>query len=435
MNSPLVPASVAAGDLIYRTPPDALFVEASGLRLWDNQGREYIDAEASNGALALGYDNTILREAAAKAARLPALPSFCESELRIEVLQRLASRFDEAVGEPGRVAVELGGAQGIEMAMRIVAANRGNGTIMTFQGGYHGRSPFTAHLSASSRYRDVQPWPGPDVVRLPFPDCLSCSFRPQEGGCNPACAQSIERLGVDDVLGVSPQISCLIVEPLLNVGNCTLPDSNYLRRVVNHVRSLGGLIVVDEIFTGLHRLGPQWGFQLHDITPDIVVASKALTNGITAFSSIWARGDLASPEVFPPGSHSSTFAGNPWSLAVVDTVLDRWDSWHNVKRDLSQLEHNLGSELSALSTMGLVRKIEVVGGVAKIELAGPYAKRLRERLSRASKEQPGVLVASTGMAPATIILHPPLVADEDDIRLIVELVMQAMKELENDIED
>ncbi len=115
-----------------------------------------------------------------------------------------------------------------------------------------------------------------------------------------------------------------------------LPDTNHPRRVVDHVRSLGGLIVVEEIFTGLHRLGPEWGFPLHSIEPDIVVASKALTNGVTPLSCMWAREPLAAPDVFPPGSHSSTFAGNPLALAVVDVVLDRWNRWDRAAEDVDE---------------------------------------------------------------------------------------------------
>ncbi|WP_291417920.1 aminotransferase class III-fold pyridoxal phosphate-dependent enzyme [Actinophytocola sp.] len=291
--------------------------------------------------------------------------------------------------------------------MRIVAANRGPAPVLTFQGGYHGRSPFTAHLSASSRYRAAQPWSGPEVVRLPSPDCTTCPHQPAGGGCNPGCAAAIERLGVDDSLGVPPQVGALVIEPLLNVGGFVLPDSNHLRRVVDHVRALGGLIVVDEIFTGLHRFGPEWGFQLHGIEPDIVVASKALTNGVTPLSCVWAREPLAAPDVFPPGSHSSTFAGNPLALAVVDVVLDRWDRWNCAARDVAELDTLLATALRPLTAQDLVRDVRVVGGLAAVELTGPHAARVRAAAACPSGDRPGLLLASTGMAPSTVAVHPP----------------------------
>ncbi|MET9628334.1 aminotransferase class III-fold pyridoxal phosphate-dependent enzyme [Lentzea sp. NPDC006480] len=423
-----LPAEMAAGDLVYRTPPDVRFERAEGVRLYDESGREYLDAEAANGSLSWGYDSSIVREACLRTMSMPALPSFCESTLRVRVVRRLAERISAAVGAPGRVALELGGAQGIEMAMRIVAANRGGGPIMTFQGGYHGRSPFTAHLSASARYRAVQPWSGPDVVRLPYPDCRTCSFSTGDG-CNPACAAAVERLGHDDLFGVPRTgVAALVLEPLLNVGGCVVPDSAHLRRVVDHVRSLGGLIVVDEIFTGMHRLGHEWGFQLHGIEPDIVVASKALTNGVTAFSCVWAREPLASPEIFPPGSHSSTFAGNPHSLAVVDTVLDRWQDWPEARQDVAHLSTVLTKALGELRN-DVITGVSVTGALAKVDLAGPYASRVRA-LATSDPGLPGLLLASTGMAPSTVILHPPLVTSEEDLRQMAALLGAALDRVE-----
>ncbi|WP_291417922.1 hypothetical protein [Actinophytocola sp.] len=96
-----VPQWVAAGDLVYRTPPRVRFTSAAGNWLHDEDGREYLDAEAANGAASWGYDAGILREACELAARMPGLPSFCESDLRVRVLARLEERIARAVGRAG----------------------------------------------------------------------------------------------------------------------------------------------------------------------------------------------------------------------------------------------------------------------------------------------------------------------------------------------
>jgi 4-aminobutyrate aminotransferase-like enzyme len=428
-----IPESVVAGDLIYRRLPAPRFVEASGTLLRDSLGRSYMDAEAANGTVGLGYDASVLHEAVARAAALPALPSFCESDLRLKVIDRIATRLNRATGLKGRVSIELGGAQAIETAMRIVAANRGNGPIIVFEGGYHGRSALTAHLSASSRYREVQPWPGPEIIRLPYPDCASCPHAPGRSGCNPACAAAVERIGRDDTSGLPGAssergVGALVIEPLLNVGGAVLPDSELVRRTVDHVRTLGGLIVVDEIFTGLHRLGPEWGHQLHGIVPDIVVASKALTNGATAFSCVWAREPLADPGTVRPGSHSSTYAGNPLALAVVDTVLDRWEAI-DAEGTISRLTTALEDAMRAAARHEIVAETTVVGGLARLRFAGPYASSVREAATRCDAGH-GLLVASTGMAPTVVSLHPPLTTGATDIRLMGELLDNAVSRVE-----
>lgn len=429
-----VPAGLGVGDLVYRTPPNVRFVRAEGVRLWDEGGRPYLDAEAANGSASFGFDSFLLAEAASRCAAMPGLPSFCESVDRVDVLQRLNSRFETSLGGPGRVSVELGGAQGVEMAMRVVAANTGPGPVLVFEGGYHGRSPFTAHLSASHRYRANQPWPGPSVIRLPYPDCGSCPHRVVTG-CNPACAASVRKLGTNDLFGVPGLdavggVSALVVEPLLNVGGCVLPDPVHLRAVVEHARSLGALIVVDEIFTGLHRLGPQWGAQLHGIDPDIVVASKALTNGITPLSCVWARDPLTSPSVFPPGSHSSTFAGNPFAIAVLSAVLDRWDAWADPEADMRAYASTLRSHLRVLDGLDSVRETSVVGAVARIALHTPSALRVRAAAT-ASTDRPGLLLASTGMAPSVLAMHPPLVATDAELGEMTHVLATALEDVEH----
>lgn len=430
-----IPENVIAADLVYRTHPGLRFVDAIGVILRDTNGREYLDGEAANGTLGLGYDESIIREAAAKVARLPALPSFCESELRLEVIGRIADRLDRAAGVHGRVAIDLGGAQGIEMALRIAAANRGAGPIIVYQGAYHGRSALAAHLSASSRYRATQPWPGPEIVRLAYPDCASCPASPGDGSCNRACALAVEQLGREETgvpsADATPGIAALVIEPFLNVGGSVLPDSELLQRTVDHVRSLGGLIIVDEVFTGLHRLGPEWGYQLHAIRPDVVVASKALTNGATAFSCVWAREPLAHPDVVLPGSHSSTFAGNPFALAVVDTVLDRWEALA-AESMVGALGQTLQESLRPLARRDVVLSTTTVGGVGRVRLSGPYASRVRA-LATDREADYGLLLSSTGMTPDVLTLHPPLTTSTENIQLMASLLDHALDRLEDSL--
>lgn len=432
----LLPPGVGAGDLVYRTPPDTRIVRAEGVRLWDVTGRPYLDGEAANGAAALGYDASLLADAAALCAALPGLPSFCESEQRVDVLGRLSELFERSTGSRGRISVELGGAQGIEMAMRIVAAHRGRGPVLVFEGGYHGRSPFTGHLSASNRYRATQPWPGPSVLRLPYPDCNSCPHRIGEG-CNPTCTAAITRLGTNDLFGVpgadaAEGVAALVFEPLLNVGGCVMPDSGHLRAVADHARSLGALIVVDEIFTGLHRLGPTWGHQLHAVDPDIIVASKALTNGITPFAAVWAREPLADPQFFPPGSHSSTFAGNPFSLAAVDAVLDRWAARPDPAGAVAAYGAELSRLLAGLERHDLVKAVSVVGALARVELSEPVAMQVRAAAT-SDTGRPGLLLASTGMAPHVLALHPPLTATPDELAEMTQLLSAALENVAHDL--
>ncbi|MFF9393438.1 aminotransferase class III-fold pyridoxal phosphate-dependent enzyme [Streptomyces griseoluteus] len=429
-----IPAFAGAGNLVYREPQVPRFVSGEGCWLTADDGRRYLDAEAANGTVAFGYDAGLLREALTRSERLPALPSFCESELRLKVLSRLERLVSGALGTPGRVELDLGGAQAMETALRIAFAANGPGTVVVFEGAFHGRSGVTSMLSSSPRYRELLAAWGLEVVRLPSPDCRRCPHSPAPGSCSTGCREAVARWG-SELTGVGGKgfrrkVSAFVFESVQNVGGMVEPEHALLRSAVDHAREQGAVVIADEIFTGMHRVGPRWGFQRAGVVPDVVVTSKGLTNGGAALSMVWSREPLGHPDQYRPGSHSSTYIGIPSALAMVDTVLDRWEGWTTVDKDILRLEESMRERLSAVAARhpGLVREVDAMGGTARIVLSGPQAGRLRH-LFRSTHPEAGVLVATTGMAPDVINVHPPLVIGEPELELFADVFDTALNGL------
>ncbi|WP_328385733.1 aminotransferase class III-fold pyridoxal phosphate-dependent enzyme [Streptomyces sp. NBC_00400] len=435
-----IPPFAGAGNLIYRSAQVPRFVGGQGCFLRAADGRRYLDAEAANGTLSWGYDSELLREALNRCMELPALPSFCESELRLAVLERIERLCSEAVGVPGRVELDLGGAQGMETALRIAFSNNGPGTVVVFEGAFHGRSGVTSMLSSSPRYRELLAAWGLEVVRLPSPDCLRCPHARPAGGCSGGCTQAVARWG-SELSGVGGRhhgrkVSAFVFESVQNVGGMVTPDSALLRAAVDHARAQGAVVIADEIFTGMHRVGPRWGFQRAGVRPDVIVTSKALTNGAAALSAVWAREPLADPEHYPPGSHSSTFVGIPHALAVTETVLDRWEAWKDVDKDVLALEDGLRTRLRQLADRHprLISRTDAMGATARIVMSGHHAARIRE-LGAHVHPDCGLLVASTGMAPDVLNIHPPLVTGEAELDLLAEILDLAFGALDRETAD
>jgi len=115
---------LAKGDFVYRERKPLNLVNGDGARVTDIDGRVLIDAEACNGAASLGYDRTILEEAIGISGGLPAAPSFCETPLRTTCAEKLCTVIDSELNCSGKVAFELGGAQGVELALKIASLNR-----------------------------------------------------------------------------------------------------------------------------------------------------------------------------------------------------------------------------------------------------------------------------------------------------------------------
>ncbi|MEU8479364.1 aminotransferase class III-fold pyridoxal phosphate-dependent enzyme [Streptomyces hygroscopicus] len=432
---PEVPTYAGAGNLIYRAQHVPRFVGAEGSYLRAADGRRYLDAEAANGTVALGYDRELLREALAHCQDLPALPSFCESDLRLGVLRRLEPLFSDITGTPGRVELDLGGAQGMETALRIAFSAVGPGAVVVFEGAFHGRSGVTGMLSSSPRYRELLAAPGLEVVRLPTPDCDRCVHAvADQPHCTAGCRAAVSRWG-SELSGVggaghARRVSAFVFEAVQNVAGMAEPDAVLLREAVAHARRNGAVIIADEIFTGMHRTGPRWGFQRAGVEPDIVVASKALTNGAAALSAIWAREPLADPGTYRPGSHSSTYIGIPHALGVVRAVTDRWSRWPDPEKDVAALGRRMAGRLEQLRAAhpALVRRTATFGGAARLVLNGDHAPLLR-RICLSADPRVGLVVASTGMASDVINIHPPLVIGEEDLDTMTEVLDVALRQL------
>ncbi len=434
------PPAIAHSDFVYRTPAPPVFVGADGVFLTDSAGRRFLDSEAANGAAILGYDASIFAEAQAQLAKLPALPSFCESEIRLSLAAQIVDMVEAATGLRGRVAFETGGAQAIELALKIARANSRGSRVVTFEGAYHGRSYLTSALSASQRYRDVSGSSHLEVSRLPLPDCSRCRFSQVPETCAAECARFVEFSFSEDAAGLvsgkeSGDLCALLFEPILNVAGMVMPDSRYIQAAVRAVRQHGGLVIADEVFTGLFRSGKLFGFLHHDVKPDIIVFSKGLTNGMVPMSCVWAREALFSDERFGPGSHSATYINGPLGCAVAQVVLRRLLSLR-LETAIGGLERALTTLLARVSAKSdLVSGFSVHGATARLGLRSPQAAAVRAAALSAGGDAGvagvhGVLLASTGMAPDTINLHPPFVTSSSEMEVLEELLTRTFTQVE-----
>lgn len=433
---------VAQGDFIYRHKPTPIFINAKRSTLEDNKGYRYLNADAANGTANLGFDASILKESWKKVEKIPSMPSFCETELRLQVAKRIANLFYKAIGERGKVAFELGGAQGVELAIKVVKSNQRKSQFVVFEGGYHGRSIFTSQLSASHRYRSfLGDWRIP-VIRLPYPDSEYSAYYKDEKTFVNAALDFVDRITDGEIGGIvtnqgEADIAALIVEPVLNAGGIVKPPKLYLEAVVKRFRELGALIVVDEIFCGFHRTGPMFGFEHYDFIPDIVILSKALTNGLAPLSCVWARNPYMTPGRFPPGTHSSTFANNTLSLAIADTVLDRYMEWKNIRTDISLVEQRLSEMIKVVvKKFPWVKSGYAIGALGRVVLQKKIAGQINDLAMTIARNNPvkgfhGAILASTGLSPHILAINPPLTITQNELDALRILLIRTFMKAKN----
>ena len=355
---------------IYRQR-ELVLDRGEGSRLWDIEGRDYIDFAAGIAVNALGHgDADILAALHEQATRLWHTSNVFYSEPPL----RLAAELVEASGFAERVFLCNSGAEANEAAIKLVrkfAADAGRTpdrrVIVTFEGSFHGRTLATVTATAQPKYQvGYEPLPG--------------GFR--YGIFNDIAA--LETLLDDDVCAV-------IVEPIQGEGGVVPATPEFLRALRERCDRLGALLVFDEIQCGMGRTGTLWAHQSEGVRPDIMTLAKALGCGFP-IGAMLVGASAAGTMQF--GAHGTTFGGNPLAAAVARVALRKLSSAEllaNVERQSVTLQLGLerignGSRLfSQIRGRGLM-----LGAVLEPSFAG----RAGEVLDHAARE--GLLLLQAG---------------------------------------
>ena len=383
-------ALVAAGVRTYvpsYAPKPVVFDHGEGSRLWDMDGREYIDLGTGISVNSFGHGHPGLIEAVTtQAGRL----LHASNLYYVESTVRLAEELVEATFAE-RVFFCNSGAEANEAAIKIVrrhASEAGRGPeereIITFEGSFHGRTLATVTATAQPKYHEgFEPLPG-GFTYCPFndPEALEAAV------CERTCA--------------------VMLEPVQGEGGVTPARQGFLRHIQDLCRRHEALLVLDEIQSGMGRTGKFFAYEWEaGIEPDVVTMAKALAGGLPMGAVL--VGERASGAL-TVGTHGSTFGGNPVAAAaarVAVRLAGSADLLANVARqgDAFRLFLNrINAEL------GLFREVRGRGLILGAELAEAYEGKAGALVDACADE--GVIVLVAG--PSVLRLLPPLnISDED----------------------
>ena len=365
---------------------DVHFTRGEGVWLWDAEGKQYLDALAGIAVCGLGHAHPDVAQAIASQARSVVHTS---NLYRIEVQERLAARLCELSGLE-RVFFCNSGAEANEAAIKIGRAyghQRGveSPHIVVADGSFHGRT--LGALSATGNpklHSGFEPLVS-GFVHVPYDD-----------------ADAIAR-AVDENAGVC----AVLLEPVLGEGGVVIPEPDYLQKVREICDAHELLLMLDEVQTGMGRTGRWFAFQHSAILPDVMTLAKALGNGVPIGACL-ARGPAA--EVLQPGSHGSTFGGNPLAcsagLAVIE-VMTR----EGLVEQAGVRGQAFHAELSErLAGENCVREIRTYGLMVAVELDRACPELVAMALER------GLLI---NVAAGNVIrLLPPLILEPEHVERI-----------------
>jgi len=384
------PNAMTTACLMTTYQPLALsFTHGLGTRLWDQQGREYLDAVAGVAVTNVGHSHPRLVKAISEQAGLLLHTS---NLYGIDWQQRLAQRlarlsgldqafFNNSGAEANETALKLarlhGWKKGIEQPLVVVMENA-----------FHGRTLGTMAASDGPSVRlGFQRLPG-DFIKVGFGDLTALEAVTREFG---------------------PSIVAVLLEPIQGESGVQVAAPGYLKALRAHCSQHGWLLMLDEIQTGIGRTGTWFAFQQEGIVPDVMTLAKGLGNGIPIGACL-ARAPVA--KLFTPGSHGSTFGGNPLACRVGCTVLDIIEEQGLLENAARQGERLLARLRVELSEHPQVLTIRGRGLMIGIELATPQ----RDLAERAAREQGLLLNVTRGKV---IRLLPPLTLGSNEVEMIV----------------
>ena len=374
------------------------FTRGLGTRLWDQQGREYLDAVAGVAVTNVGHSHPKLVTAISEQAGLLLHTSNLYS---IDWQQRLAQKLTQLAGMD-RAFFNNSGAEANETALKIARLHGWHKGIeqplvVVMENAFHGRTLGTLSASDGPAVRlGFNKLPG-DFVKVPFGDLGALDKVQQAFGS---------------------RIVAILMEPIQGESGVQLAPPGYLKAVRELCNRRSWLMMLDEIQTGIGRTGQWFAFQHEGIVPDVMTLAKGLGNGVPIGACL-ARGKAA--DLFTPGSHGSTFGGNPLACRVGCTVLDIVEEQgllENARRQGARLLERLRTELAGNPNVSQIRGQGLMIG---IELKQP----IRDLSLIAARDQ-GLLINVT--RGKTIRLLPPLTLDEREVEMIVRGVSGVVKE-------
>jgi len=374
-------------------PPAVTFVRGEGSRLYDGEGKSYLDFLGGLAVTSLGHSHPVVAEALALQARTLLHVSNLYGTV---VAPRVAATLDRLIagGDPaGAVFFCNSGAEANECAIKLARrwSGRRNGghVVLSALNSFHGRTLATLHATGQpAKHAPFQPLPE-GFRHVPYGDISAIGMALDQG----------------DVAGV-------LIEPIQGETGVNVPPRGYLAGVRRLCDERGVLLMVDEVQPGLGRTGRWFGFQHEEIVPDVVTMAKALGNGVP-IGACWARQDVAG--AFQPGDHGTTFGGQPLASAAAEAVLGVMESERVPER-----AERAGDYLrKALLGLPQVVSVRGLGLLLAAELTGPLSRNV------ASAALDGGLVLNP-VTPTALRLAPSLLVTEAEIDEAMAILGKAL---------
>ncbi len=376
-------------------PLDVVIKKGKGCWVWDVEGNKYLDCLAAYSAVNQGHCHPKIYKAFIKQAKKLTLTSraFRNDKLPLlyEKLHKLTGYDKFLPMNSGAEAVETAIKTARKWGYKVKGIEPNKAEIIVASGNFHGRTTTIISFSDDpSSYENYGPYtPGFQIAK--YGNLEDFKFK------------------------VNNNTVAILVEPIQGEGGVIIPPKGFLKGLEVICKENNILLIVDEIQSGLGRSGKLFAYEYEDVKPDLVVIGKALGGGFYPISGVLGTNETLG--VFEPGTHGSTFGGNPLAAAVAIAALDVLFQENLIERSRKLGEYFL-NKLKRIDSEKIkeIRGLGLWIGIELKEKARPYVEKLKEN---------GILAKDTH---ETIIrMAPPLVIKKSEIDLIVKILTEMLK--------
>jgi 4-aminobutyrate aminotransferase len=389
----------------------------AGAVVEDVDGNAFLDFNAAIAVCSTGHAHpAVVRAVQEQAERLL---HYSASDFYLPIYSEVCARLDAitpVVGET-RSFLTNSGTEAVEAAIKLARRHTGRQYVISFIGGFHGRTYGSVTLTASKANYHAGFGPLlPGVLYAPYGYCHRCPINLSYPECGLATVDYIEDV-IFHRLARPDEVAAVIIEPIQGEGGYIVPPPGWLRKLRDLCTEHGILFVADEVQSGMGRTGRMWATEHVDVVPDIVLAGKGIASGMPLGAMI-ARADLMS---WDAGAHGSTYGGNPVACAAALATIDliEGELADNAAVVGDQLLHGLRSLQARQPLIQDVRGIGLMIGVefADAEVADAVEMACFHR---------GLLTLRAG--DSTIRMSPPMVIGREQAATGLHLFEEACAE-------
>ena len=401
--------------------PPLVVDRADGARIWDADGREYLDFAGGIACQNLGHGpERVVRAIHEQADRfLHQCFMVGVYEPYVEVCRLLSELWPGAAADassPGTAEMKSllvnSGAEAVENAVKIARAATGRPAVVVFDRAFHGRTMLTMAMTSKLVYKQGFGPLAPDVHRAPAP-------YPYRGVSTEDALHGLELLFKQDV--APTEVACIVLEPVQGEGGFIPMPPEFVRALRRLCDEHGILYVDDEVQSGCGRTGTVWAIERLGVEPDLLVSGKTLGGGLP-LAAVTGRAELM--DAVHPGGLGGTFGGNPLACVAAAAVLEELAApgFRGRAGHVAELMRRRLEEIAARQP--LVGEVRGLGAMLALELCEPSAAAATAVTAAAFER--GLILLSCGLYGNVIRLLPPLTATDEELERGLAVLEEAL---------